>query len=59
MDERENEPPYEGGAQPVPEHPTGVSGEGRGIMQTVVVVVAVLVLLAAVAWLLVPLIGGR
>jgi hypothetical protein len=56
--EREEEPPYEGGSQPVEEHPTGVEGGGRGGIQTVVVVLGVLVVLAALAWFLVPLLGG-
>lgn len=52
MDEHDREPPYIGGAQPVNEHPTPVpTGGGRGAMQTVVVVIAVLVVIAAVMWL--------
>ncbi len=53
-DRHDEEPPFEGGAQPVkerpPEQPTG-----RGVGQTVVIVIAVLVVLAAILWLLVPL----
>ncbi len=55
-DERED-PPYEGGSQPVPEHRPEVPTGGRSVAQTVVVIVGVLVLLAAVLWLLVPFAG--
>lgn len=48
----DREPRYQGGSQPVPEHRSEVPGPGRGAMQTVVIVVAVLVLLAVVAWFL-------
>jgi hypothetical protein len=51
------EPPFEGGSQPVPESQPEMPGPGRSAMQTVVIVVAVLVVLAALVWLLVPL-GG-
>ena len=52
-----NEPPWEGGSQPVDEHPREVPKGGRSVMQTVVVVLGVLVVLAALLWLVVPL-GG-
>jgi hypothetical protein len=51
------EPPYEGGAQPVPEHPPEVPGPGRSVVQTIVIVIAVLVVLAALIWFLGPVIG--
>lgn len=57
MENRNQEPPFEGGSQPVPEHPPETPTGGRSVMQTVVVVVGVLVLLAAALWLLVPF-GG-
>jgi hypothetical protein len=55
--EDRNEPPYEGGSQPVPEHPPEVSHGGRTAMQTVVIVIGALVLLAAILWILIPLLG--
>lgn len=55
MTERNEDPPFEGGSQPVAEHPPEVATAGRSVMQTVVVVIAVLVALAAILWLLVPL----
>lgn len=57
MDNRNQEPPFEGGSQPVPEHPPEMPSGGRSVMQTVVLIVGVLVILAAVLWLLVPF-GG-
>jgi hypothetical protein len=56
--DRDEEPPFEGGAQPVEEHATGIRGGGRGAMQTVVIVVAVLVVLAALLWFAVPIVTG-
>lgn len=50
------EPPFEGGSQPVKERPPE-KPTGRGAAQTVVVVIGVLVVLAALLWLLVPF-GG-
>lgn len=55
--EREGEPQFEGGAQPVPEHPPEMPGGGRTGMQVVVVVIGVLVVLAGLAWILVPMLG--
>ena len=49
-------PPYEGGSQPVGEHPTPPPSEGQGAAQTVILVVGVLVVLAALLWILVPLV---
>lgn len=54
MEKRDEDPPYEGGSQPVPEHPGEVPHGGRSVLQVVVMVVAVLVILAAVLWLVVP-----
>ena len=54
MAEPREEPPFEGGSQPVPENPPETAGRGRSAAQTVVVVVGVLILLAAILWLLVP-----
>jgi hypothetical protein len=58
--DKQVEPPFEGGSQPVEEHATGIRGGGRGAVQVVVVAVAVLLVLAAVLWFAVPIfIGGR
>lgn len=53
------DPPFEGGSQPVKENPPEVPGGGRSVMQTVVIVIGVLALLAALIWIVVPLAGGR
>jgi hypothetical protein len=53
--ERDREPPFEGGSQPVQERPTGIEGGGRTAMQTVVLVIAALVVLAGLLWFLVPI----
>lgn len=50
--------PSEGGAHPVEDHPAEVPTGGRTVLQTVVLVVGGLVILAALLWLLVPLGGG-
>lgn len=57
MAEKREEPPFEGGSQPVPENRPEMGTGGRSVAQTVVVIVGVLVLLAALLWLLVPF-GG-
>lgn len=57
-DNRREEPPFEGGSQSVPESPPEVPGPGRSAMQTVVIVIAVLVVLAALVWIFVPLSGA-
>lgn len=54
MENRDQDPPFEGGSQPVPERVSDTPGPGRSTLQVVVIVVAVLVLLAAVLWLVVP-----
>jgi hypothetical protein len=55
---KDREPPFEGGAQPVPEREPEMPGPGRTVMQTVVIVIAVLALLAGILWLLIPLVSG-
>jgi hypothetical protein len=52
-----SEPPFEGGSQRVPQHPEEVPTAGRSVVQTVVIVVAVLAALAAILWLVVPFTG--
>jgi hypothetical protein len=48
------EPPYEGGSQPVPEHRPEVPHAGRSVIQTVVIIIAVIAILAALLWIFVP-----
>ncbi len=57
MANKHSDPPFEGGSQPVEEHPPEMPSGGRGVGQTIVIAVAVLVVLAAVLWILVPF-GG-
>lgn len=52
--DRDREPPFEGGSQPVKEAPPEMPGGGRTAAQTVVIVLAVLVVLAGLAWFLIP-----
>lgn len=54
----QDDPPFDGGSQPVSEHAPETPGPGRSVMQTVVTVVAVLAVLAGLLWLLVPLLAG-
>ena len=49
--------PFQGGAQPVQERPQEVPTRGQSVLQMVVFGIAVLVLVAALAWMLVPLAG--
>jgi hypothetical protein len=51
------EPPFEGGSQPVSEQRAEVPKGGRTIGQTVIIALGVLVLLAALLWILVPFAG--
>ena len=46
------EPPFDGGSQPVVEHPPEVPTAGRSALQWVVIVVSALVVLAGVLYLL-------
>lgn len=55
MERREAEPPFEGGAQPVPENPPDMPGGGNIAWKIVVVVIAVLAIIFGIAWLLTPL----
>lgn len=50
MSDERDELPYEGGAQPVEEHPTGVPGPGRSLGQIIVLVLAAVALAAALMW---------
>ncbi|MEX2583963.1 MAG: hypothetical protein WD766_11845 [Gemmatimonadota bacterium] len=57
VDRTREDPPFEGGSQPVPERPTKTPTGGRAAVQTVIVAIAILVLVAAILWLIVPF-GG-
>jgi hypothetical protein len=57
VDDRNEERPFEGGAQPVKETPPEVPGPGRTAGQMIVIGIAVLILLAAILWIAVPF-GG-
>jgi hypothetical protein len=46
----QREPPFEGGSQPVPEHPPEVPGPGRSVMQIVVLVIALIVIVGSVVF---------
>lgn len=50
MESSKDEPPFDGGAQPVKEHPPEVPTAGRSVGQTVVMIVSVLVVLAALLY---------
>jgi hypothetical protein len=52
------EPPFEGGAQPVKEVPPEVPSPGRSVMQVVVIAVSALVVLAAVLYFFARMGGG-
>lgn len=48
---RDDEAPYEGGSQPVREHPPEVPGPGRSTMHFVVLALCAMVVLASAMWL--------
>lgn len=56
-EDRNGDPPFDGGAQPVKEKRAEVPKAGRTAGQTIIVIVCALVLLAAVLWIIVPF-GG-
>jgi hypothetical protein len=55
--DRNEEPPFEGGSQPVPESRPEMPGPGRSTLQVVVIGIGVLVVLLALLWILVPASG--
>ncbi|HET7274919.1 MAG TPA: hypothetical protein VFI91_07045 [Longimicrobiaceae bacterium] len=57
MEEEPQERPFEGGSQPVEDHPPEMPSGGWNVGQTVVIVLGILVVLAAILWVLVPF-GG-
>jgi flagellar biogenesis protein FliO len=57
VNQSNDQPPFEGGSQPVPERQPEMPQAGRTVGQTIVVVIGVIVLIAALAWILVPLLG--
>ncbi|HUE95225.1 MAG TPA: hypothetical protein VMN39_01110 [Longimicrobiaceae bacterium] len=56
-EEERDERPFEGGAQPVSQHRAEVPHVGRTVGQTIVIAIAIVVVLAAILWLVVPF-GG-
>lgn len=56
---RDEEPPFESGSQAAPERPPEVPGAGRSTAQLAVLVIGAVVVVAAVLWLLVPILGSR
>jgi len=52
--DNDKEPAFQGGSQPVAESPPEVPTGGRTVAQTIVIVLAVLVVLAGLIWILVP-----
>ena len=54
MEDGEGRATQEDGSEPVKEHPQETPGPGRSVMQIVVIVIGVLVLLAALLWLILP-----
>jgi hypothetical protein len=56
--EPNEDPPFEGGSQPVPQRPPGVPGPGRSTAQVVVLVIAALVIVAVLIWIFVPIGAG-
>ena len=55
MSQSNDEPPFEGGSQPVPHNPPEVPGGGRSVMQTVVVALGVLAVVGTLLFFLVPI----
>ena len=53
-----SDPPFEGGSQPVPERPPEVPSGGRSVMQTIVLIVAGLSIVAAVVYVAGRFVGG-
>ena len=51
----DDEPPFVGGSQPVHHKDDPMPHAGRSAMQTVVIVIAVLAVLLAIAWIAVPM----
>lgn len=56
-EEKGDERPFEGGSQPVAEHRAEVPHGGRTIGQILVLALVILVVVAAVLWIVVPF-GG-
>ena len=53
----DDDPPFDHGAQAVPEHSTPPPSTGRSAGQMVVIAIGALVLIAALLWILVPILG--
>lgn len=53
------EPPFVGGSQPVEHKPDPMPQAGRSGAQVVVIAIAVIAIVAGIAWVVVPILGGR
>ena len=51
----DDDPPFDHGSQPVVERPTEPPGTGSAISQTIIYIIGAVVLIAALLWLLVPI----
>lgn len=51
---RKDDPPFDGGAQPVKQRPPEVATRGRSVGMAVVTVIGLLVLVVAILWFAVP-----
>jgi hypothetical protein len=52
-----DEPPFDGGSRPIREHPPEVATRGRLILRDVAVALAIVALLAAALWILIPILA--
>jgi len=55
VSQNHDEPPFEGGSQPVRDTPPEVAGPGRSVMQGVVIGIGVLAVLGMLLWFLIPI----
>lgn len=46
-----DDPPFEGGSQPIREHPPEVASRGRLVFGAIVAVISIAVLVAGILWL--------
>ena len=59
VDRNDEEPPYVGGSQPVKHKQDPMPSEARSGGQIVVIAIAVIAVIAGLAWVVVPILGGR
>ena len=58
-DSNDEEPPYVGGSQPVKHKQDPMPSQGRSGGQMVVLAIAVIAVIAGLAWVVVPMPGAR